>query len=117
MLMIKLLSECVQHWQLPVVDAGFGLPYHDLNNISSFCVADVPILKVLTVGQKKAADKLKCLLCGIIIELRDMRFHIGRHILLSLRECQDPELLPDTTVSAFSNYHCHGPYIQAGRLL
>ena len=31
---------------------------------------------------------------------RDMRFHVGRHILLSLRECQDSDLLPNTTVSA-----------------
>jgi hypothetical protein len=104
--------------QLPVIDTGFGLPYHDLNKRSSFCVDNVPILKVLTVGQKKAADKLICHLCGKIVQLRDMRLHVGRHILLSSRECQDPELLPDTTVSTFSDlYHRHGPNMQAARLL
>jgi hypothetical protein len=110
------IAERVQ--QLPVIDTGFGLPYHDLNDRSSFRVDNLPILKVLTVGQKKAADKLKCHLCGKTVQLRDMRLHVGRHILLSLRECQDQELLPDTTVSAFSDYyHCHGPNMQAGRLL
>ena len=93
------LAEYVQ--QLPVIDAGFGLPYLDLNNRSSFCVDNVP--KALTVGQKKAADKLKCPLCGKTVQLRDMRSHVGRHILLSSRECQDPNLLPEITVSAYSD--------------
>ena len=108
-------AERVQ--QLPVIDVGFGLPYHDLNFRSSFCVINVPIPKVLTVGQKKAADKLRCYLCGKTVQLRDMRSHVGRHILLSLRECRDPELLPDTTVSAFPDYHSCRPDIGAGRLL
>lgn len=104
--------------QLPIINTGFGLPYHNLNTRPSFCVANVPILKVVTVGQKKAADKLKCYLCGKTVQLRDMRSHVGRHILLSLRECQDLELLPDTTVSASSDYHCRSTDIHAGgRLL
>jgi hypothetical protein len=109
-------AERVQ--QLPVINTGYGLPYHDLDIRSSFCVANVPIFKVLTVGQKKAADKLKCYLCGKTVQLRDMRSHVGRHILLSSRECQDPELLPDTTVSVSSDYRCRSPDIHtAGRLL
>ena len=95
------IAEHVQ--QLPVIDIGFGLPYHDLNNRSSFCVDNVPVLKVLTLGQKKAADKIKCHLYGKTVQLRDMWFHVGRHILLALRECQDPELLPDSTVRTSAN--------------
>ena len=68
-----------------------ALPYHDINGNESLMVEDVP--NVLTLRQKLSGkDKVPCLLCGQKeISLKDMRKHVGGHILRDLRDCAVPD--------------------------
>jgi hypothetical protein len=66
------------------------LPYHDINGDESLIVKDVPDC---LLPQKKYSGKdiLSCLLCGEEMALKDMRKHVGGHILCNLHAHDGPD--------------------------
>jgi len=67
-----------------------ALPYHNIDGNESLIIEDVP--DSLIPRQKLSGkDKVPCLLCGQKeITVKDMRKHVGGHILRDIRDCAAP---------------------------
>ncbi|TFY57754.1 hypothetical protein EVJ58_g6829 [Rhodofomes roseus] len=60
-----------------------SLPYQDTIGNDMFTILDVPTW--LTIEKKAGSDVVPCLICGSKEAVKNMRNHIGRHILYSMR--------------------------------
>lgn len=86
---IKLLPEIT----------GDGVPYRlgDLNLTPQFVVPNLSA--IVNLIELKGDTEIPCHLCGAQQLLRNMRNHVGKHILLSLRDMDDREKKPGVEVS------------------
>ena len=90
--------------RLPVVQ-GQGLPYAD-----DLIVKDLPDHWKMTSNKVRAANEIvPCQLCSLPCKIKDMRSHVGSHILCSSRvnlegSNLDSDLLPDTNINENFNH-------------
>ena len=71
---------------LPSISSPAALPYRDINGDKSLIVQDIPGC-LLPQQKYNAKDILPCFLCGA---LKDMRKHVGEHIICTLRSSGRP---------------------------
>ncbi|RDB26634.1 hypothetical protein Hypma_005520 [Hypsizygus marmoreus] len=76
-----------------------NLPYHH-HNEACFVVNSDEIPSQVLVTKKKSNDDIPCKLCGLKTKLSEMRMHVGRHILLRLRQWED---LDNAAISESNN--------------
>jgi len=75
--------------RLPIVLEDSGLPYKlDADSTPQFCLSLDSDIRLPT-GRKDGDDIISCHICQKSLPLKDMRNHVGQHILLSLRSCED----------------------------
>ncbi|KLO09091.1 hypothetical protein SCHPADRAFT_879793 [Schizopora paradoxa] len=86
---------------LPLIEDSQSFPYIGRADREAFIVPNAPAWIWGSVKEKrKANDLIPCLLCDNQIQFRDMRAHVGGHILLASRETTDTSLKPGCTISA-----------------
>jgi hypothetical protein len=76
---------------LPIVYGSQQLPYQDFGEEEAFFIPNLPecLIPPKKLGSK---DRIDCHLCGEKMMLNKMRNHVGRHILHSLHEIEDPKI-------------------------
>ncbi|KAF9457045.1 hypothetical protein BDZ94DRAFT_1228616 [Collybia nuda] len=65
-----------------------SLPYENLAGDKCLYVKDLP--QNVNITKKGAEDNIDCYLCEKSLKLKDMRKHVGKHLLLALRDVEDP---------------------------
>jgi hypothetical protein len=77
---------------LPSINNSATLPYHDINGDESLLVKNIPACRL---PQQKHSGKdimmLPCFLCGEMTVSKDMRKHVGGHILCTLCKPDTPD--------------------------
>jgi hypothetical protein len=75
---------------LPSINNPATLPYCDINGEESLLVKDIPD-SLFSKKKHSGKDIIPCLLCGEEMALKDMRKHVGGHILRTLRAFDGPD--------------------------
>ncbi|KLO07944.1 hypothetical protein SCHPADRAFT_1001296 [Schizopora paradoxa] len=98
----KFTEEVFQNTKnLPLVDNPASFPYSNLEDHQCFVIENVPDwIWGSGKDKKRADDLLPCFLCGNMYKLKEMRAHVGGHIIKAFREVEDPSLKAGYTVAA-----------------
>jgi len=91
---IELLPE-IKH-------AGHDFPYHAPEGTAKFCLQESVLPLQLSVNASNPDAFAECLLCTRKLRIRDLRNHVGKHIILDLRNHPDPSLKDSIEVIVFS---------------
>ena len=74
---------------LPKIINSNILPYLNDSKEKILYILELPP-QLCTLPKPKGSDKRKCLLCDAFASISQMRPHVGKHILLSIRNVADP---------------------------
>jgi hypothetical protein len=81
---IELLPE-IKH-------TGHDFPYRTSEGIAKFCLPESALPPQLSFHALNPVMFTECLLCARKLRIRDMRNHVGKHIILDLRNQPDSSL-------------------------
>jgi hypothetical protein len=87
---------------LPSITNPAALPYRDIDGNESLLVKNVPGC-LLPQQKHSGKDILPCSLCGELTILKDMRNHVGGHILCTFREFDAPD---ECTIQSVGDNPC-----------
>jgi len=90
---------------LPEVLETSDLPYQiNQNHLSGLIIDSANLLFNIQTNRFDPGAVVPCYLCPQSLKLRDMRNHVGKHILKALRDCQDT--LKEGIVVSTQIFHC-----------